>query len=441
MNKKNSQRLLYVLGHLLLGFLVHEFSFIATYYGLIIVLFGTYYILGKPDPLEQYPLFFAAYVVGIEVLLRMAGSALFWEFGKYAVIYFLLLGILRRSKKINIYLPIAMYFILLLPAIYFIPFNSFNSWRQDLTFNLSGPAVLAFCSIYLYKRTINKETFGNILFCIILPIISIAIYNILSMPDLRTYHFMPYSDSYTSGGYGPNQVATIFGFGITAVIAAKVLQLNLTSSKYIDFLILVVFFVLGTITFSRGGIFAAIISITCSISFYFFHDQKKIYMISKSIGIIIISVIVWIAIVSVTDGVIMERYGFVESGFGEKMVLDLTGRVKIYKIDLNIFYDHFFTGVGPGQATELRELYGYGKQVIAHTEYSRMLAEHGILGLFSLLMLIGISINHLLLSCPTKSKFIKILFGFLAVLTLSHSAMRLAMPSFIYGFLFINYKD
>ena len=441
MNKQNSRRILYVLGHLLLGLLVHEFTFIATYYGLIIVLFGTYYILVKPDPLEQYPLFFSAYVVGIEVLLRMAGSSLFWEFGKYTVIYFLLLGVLRSSKKIQIHLPIVLYFILLLPAIIFVPFNSFNFWRQDVAFNLSGPAALSFCSIYFFSRIIKEETFENILFFMILPIISMAVYNILNMPDLSTYRFMPYSDFLTSGGYGPNQVSTMFGLGIVAVITAKVLQLNLTSSKYIDFLILVVFFVLGTITFSRGGIFAAIISIICSISFYFFHDQKKIYMISKSIGMIIISVIVWNSIVSVTDGVIMKRYGFVRGEFGGNMVLDLTGRAKIYKIDLNIFYDHFFTGVGPGQATELRELYGYGKQVSAHTEYSRMLAEHGIAGLFSLLILIGISITHLLLSCPIKSKFIKILFGFLALLTMGHSAMRIAMPCLIFGFLFLNYED
>ena len=441
MNRINRQKILYVFGHLLLGFLLYEFPFISTYYGLIIVSFGTYYILGKPDPLEHYPLFFSAYIVGLEVLLRMTRSSLFWEFGKYAVIYFLLLGILRRSGKFQIYPPIVIYFILLLPSIFFIPFNSFNLWRQDVAFNLAGPAVLSLCSIYLYNRTINKETLGNILFFIILPIISMAIFNILNMPDLLTYRFLPYSDSFTSGGYGPNQVSTIFGLGIVVVIAAKVLQLNLTSSKYIDILILIVFFVLGTITFSRGGVFAAIISIMCSISVYFFHDQKKIYMISKSLGILLISVIVWIAIVSLTDGVIMQRYGFGKSGFGEKFILDLTGRALIYKIDLNIFYDHFFTGVGPGQATELRRLYGYGKQVIAHTEYSRMLAEHGILGLFSLLMLLGISITHLLLSCPIKSKFIKILFGILAILTLGHSAMRIAMPSFIYGFLFINYKD
>ena len=137
----------------------------------------------------------------------------------------------------------------------------------------------------------------------------------------------------------------------------------------------------------------------------------------------------------------MQRYGFGNSAFGERFILDLTGRALIYEIDLNIFIDHIFTGVGPGQATELREVYGYGKQVATHTEYSRMLAEHGLLGLFSLLILTGVSITHLLSSCSKKSKFIKILFGILAILTLSHSAMRVAMPSFIYGFLFINYKE
>ena len=164
-------------------------------------------------------------------------------------------------------------------------------------------------------------------------------------------------------------------------------------------------------------------------------------MISKSLGIFLISVFVWVAIVSVTDGVIMQRYGFGNTEFGEKFILDLTGRALIYEIDLNIFIDHFFTGVGPGKATELREVYGYGKQVVAHTEYSRMLAEHGITGLFSLLILIGISVTHLFSAYSNRSQFIKVIFGVLTILTLSHSAMRLVMPSFIYGFLFINYKE
>ena len=59
-------------------------------------------ILVKPDPLGKYPLIFSAYIVGIEVLLRMTEANLFWEFGKYAVIYFLLLGMARKQIKIKI---------------------------------------------------------------------------------------------------------------------------------------------------------------------------------------------------------------------------------------------------------------------------------------------------------------------------------------------------
>ena len=89
-----------------------------------------------------------------------------------------------------------------------------------------------------------------------------------------------------------------------------------------------------------------------------------------------------------TDGVIAQRYGISSASYGERLVLDLTGRMDIYRIDFEIFKDNFFTGIGPGQGNEAREQYGYGKTVAAHVEYSRMLAEHGILGLISLILLI-----------------------------------------------------
>ena len=108
---------------------------------------------------------------------------------------------------------------------------------------------------------------------------------------------------------------------------------------------------------------------------------------------------------------------------------------------MDIFLDYIFTGCGPGQANELREQYGYGKVVAAHTEFSRMLAEHGILGFFSLLLLVGIPIFPVFLFNRPISKIIRILFGTLALLTMSHSAMRLAMPCFIYGLSLINFEE
>ena len=140
--------------HMLMGYLLISFSGLnlSTFYGIIVVIIGTYYILSKPDSKSQYSILFSAYVVGLEVLLRMTNAQLFWEFGKYSVIYFLLLGIIRQRRSINILPQTLFYFLLLIPAVFIIPFESFSIWRQDVAFNLSGPACLAICSIYFYNR-------------------------------------------------------------------------------------------------------------------------------------------------------------------------------------------------------------------------------------------------------------------------------------------------
>ena len=163
--------------------------------------------------------------------------------------------------------------------------------------------------------------------------------------------------------------------------------------------------------------------------------------ISKGLGLLAVALFAWFSISSITDGVISQRYGFSSASYGEKFMLDLSGRTRIYEIDLAIFRDHIITGVGPGQADELRHKYGYGKRISAHTEYSRMLAEHGFFGLFSLFILLLLPILRFTQNSKRNVKFIKIIFGILGLLTLSHSAMRVAMPSCILGFLFTTYKD
>jgi hypothetical protein len=437
-----SNKIYLLLFHIILGLLLSIFPFLSTYYGLILIISGTYYILFHFKYSDYYPIYFSAYIVGIEVLLRTSGSQLFWEFGKYAVIYFMFLGIIRKKFNIYIHLPILFYFILLLPSILIVPYASLNVWRQDVAFNLSGPACLAISSIYLFNCKINSTGLKKIIFLMILPIVSLSAYNVYWMPDLDTYKFLPYSNFSTSGGYGPNQVSTLFGLGIICVLISKYLNFKIFGNKYLEFFSLILFFGLGLITFSRGGVLAAIIAFMISFSYNLFNNQKKVYMIVSSIGLLCATLISWYSIVSITDGVLSQRYGMSGVGYGKSLVLDLTGRALIYEIDLNIFKDNFFSGVGPGQATSLRYQYGYAKIVSAHTEYSRMLAEHGVLGLFSISCLIVSTIS---LSLGNKIeninvKFLKITFLALGLLTISHSAMRIAMPSFVIGLVFPRYK-
>lgn len=429
-----------ILIHIALGILLNKFSFLSTYFAFLIIVLGSYAILFKKDPLRKYPLLFISYIVGIEVLLRMTGAKIFWEFGKYALIYFLILALLRYQRRINFYLPILFYFILLLPSIVFIPMDSFSFFRQNLAFNLSGPFALFLCSTYFYNRSINKQILGEILFSLILPVLTMAVYNFMTMPNLSTYIFVPYSDISTSGGYGPNQVSCMFGLGAVSILIGQVLKLELFPYKYLGLIILVIFFGLGLITFSRGGMLAALISFLIGICYYLFNDQSKMQLLLKSLGLFGASLIAWFIVLSVTDGVIQQRYGFSNSVGGDNFVLDLSGRGLIYEIDFKIFYDYFFKGVGPGQANNLRAAYGYSGKVSAHTEYSRMLAEHGILGFFSLICFIFSIYFNLNKYDLNYGKFVKIIFGALALLTMAHSAMRIAMPSYLFSFIMFKYS-
>ncbi len=444
MNSMNTYyRMSLLLIHIVIGFIFYNFSYLSTYFGIFIILSGTYLILSKTSYNKMVPLYLSGYIVGSEVLFRMCKSSLFWEFGKYSIIYFIILGFIRNGSKLNLNLPILLYFILLLPSIINIPLDSFSFWRQSISFNLSGPACLAFVTCYIYNIYISKEGLIDILFYSMLPIVSMSIIIFIRMPDIDSYKFLPYSNPVTSGGYGPNQVSTIFGFMILGLSFAQFNKKYISGYKAIDLFFILVFIGLGLITFSRGGLFASIISISIAYSYYFFYDQNKIQMFFKIIFVIIISSIAWFAIVSITEGSISKRYALSEGGSGEKLYLDLTGRAEIYKLDVEIFYKYFFNGAGPGQANKLRFLLGYGQSnVAAHTEFSRMLAEHGVLGLISLLILAGIPVSNIILSsCSYNAKVIKILFGTMAILTMFHSAMRISMPCFIYGFSVINLKE
>ena len=427
--------------HLLLGYILYLFPFISTYFGLLILMIATYYILNSRQYNALVPLKFSAYIIGAEVLLRMCKSNLIWVFGKYSILYFIILALLRRRFVFNVYWPILIYFILLLPSIINVPIKSINLWRQDVSFNLSGPLCLAALVIYLYNLKLTKRDLANVLYYALLPILSMSLVIIFKMPDLDSYKFSPYSDPITSGGYGPNQVSTIFGFMIAGLSFGQIFKIKITESQIIDIACLFLFTGLGLITFSRGGLFASFISIIFCIISYHITSFNKVENVIKMILILVVSIGTWFYVVRVTEGAISQRYGLSKNSADEKFKLDLSGRAEIYSIDIKIFRDNFISGVGPGQANQLRYIYGYGKHVAAHTEFSRMLAEHGFFGFLSLISLIGIGFNKFFVNSSINNKSIILLFGSLAVLTMLHAAMRISMPCLAFAFMFPKYRD
>ena len=81
----NSRMLLLSIIHLVLGFVVSNNQFIATYWGLGILFYGILHIIRYKNRFEEAAIF-SAYIVGLEVILRTVGASVLWEFGKYSSI-------------------------------------------------------------------------------------------------------------------------------------------------------------------------------------------------------------------------------------------------------------------------------------------------------------------------------------------------------------------
>ena len=211
-NFSKNTRLLLALIHLILGVLL-IFGLVSKVYSALIVAFGILFIIKSKNKNNQ-AIFWSAYMVGAEVLFRMSGGMFFHELPKYSVLLFLLTGLIVEQRKHHVSVSYLIYILLLLIGIAFvdIPFN--ESIRKAIAFNLSGPIVLGVSAIYFYKRKLSVNTILDMLYFMLLPIISMLSLLYFKTPDFKEISFGGTASFETSGGYGPNQVATLLGLGV-----------------------------------------------------------------------------------------------------------------------------------------------------------------------------------------------------------------------------------
>ena len=210
--KNTNGQLLLALFHIGLGILLLS-GLISKVYSLLIVVVAIRNIVQSKNDQNQ-AILWSAYMVGAEVLFRMSGGMLFYELPKYSILLFLATGLYIEQKRHHVSVSYLLYILLLLVGIAFvdIPFN--ESIRKAVAFNLSGPVLLGICAIYFYKRAISLENLLNMLFVMLLPVISMLSLLYFKSPDVREISFGGGANFIASGGYGPNQVATILGLGI-----------------------------------------------------------------------------------------------------------------------------------------------------------------------------------------------------------------------------------
>jgi O-antigen ligase len=110
---------------------------------------------------------------------------------------------------------------------------------------------------------------------------------------------------------------------------------------------------------------------------------------------------------------------------------DTTNRDILMQVDLQLFRENPIFGAGPGQSKVYHTFYFRSEQ--PHTEYTRLLAEHGLFGVAALIILAVVTAQRVFSRRSTHSWSFGVMFTVWALLTMAHSATRLVVVSLIFA--------
>ena len=428
-----NNRLLFIGIHILMGYVstLLKGSIILKLFWVLIIGFFIFIITFKKNKNEE-ALYLASYLVGAEVFIRMSDGFLLYETGKYGIILFSILGIIWGPVKQKTSISFLVYVLFLVIGIVFTQVPLGESLRKSIAFNLSGPISLGFFALYCYKRTITILQLKELLFVCLLPVFSIISFVYFRTPDLEELVFNGSSNFSTSGDFGPNQVATIIGFGVFILSVFIFTRVQLSLSIFLDIIFLLYFTYRGLLTFSRGGMITAIFAFFIFVLFMLLYQKNTFIKVFKFLFITLILFLgIWLYTSDITGGMIDNRYSNKNATGIEKKDIS-AGRFQLFSAQLENFYESPILGIGVGNGKYKRIESGKRITAASHNEITRLIEEHGLLGILALLILLVKPLQNIYFSTNYQRAFLMSFYVFW-FLTINHSAMRIAFPAFVYG--------
>lgn len=414
----------FVAAHVVLALLVRAVPGVATVHAVLVLAVGL--MIAISTRRLQNVAAVVAYIAGAEVFWRMTKAGVFWEFGKYSMIAVMLVAIARLKVRRNAALALT-YIGLLLPSIA-LTFTALDvvMAREEVSFNLAGPLAIACAVIFFSSVQLTVNELRATFVAAIGPIIAVSTMVFVKTGDLASVVFGNGSNSSTSGGFGPNQVSAVLGLGLMLLM---LLSLDRRLKLWVRLALLGPAAVLAfqtILTFARGGILFALAGIFAAMFVLVRANRNArigvvlIALFSYAIGTYVIEP----RLEQDTNGQLSVRYANTQS----------SGRDQIIDAELGFFRDNIALGVGPGVGMQLRM--ESGEIGPSHTEYSRMLAEHGLLGLVSLVCLLIIYARAVLGARSVGSRAVAAALVTWTALFLAVYATRIAAPAFAIGLAF-----
>jgi hypothetical protein len=348
---------------------------------------GLYAVALRKLPLVAYLCF---YLAGSEVLWRQVRVPLPYLAAPYLLIglsvfvVIVVIGKLGRSARIAI-----MFFLLLTPAIIATIRTAGEGSRELVAFALSGPLALAALVCFMSQVEADMVTYRRLLWTTLISAVgpfAIAVSDVGAALALEgSIEFSTASNFVTSGGFGPVQVSTVLGLGVLTAVILTLVDTD-RPARVIAGVLAFALAVQSLLTFSRGGLFSTALALV-ALAVYRARDRRVrnrilgVAAVALTLGYFL--VVPWIE--DFTGGAFSDRFSDVN-----------TERTSLAQNDTQIFFDNIVFGVGPGMtkyqrlSIEICELRtdGCRKEASSHTEFTRLLGEHGIAGVLALSCLV-----------------------------------------------------
>jgi hypothetical protein len=405
-----------LLGHGLYGIVLVRSAAFATLHAM--VTFGVALWAAMTSSMRRVAIV-CAYMAGSEILWRIGKATLPWEFVKYATVLMMVIT-LARIRRLRWDWTAVSYFALLLPST-FLSFSEqpFEFARQQVSFNLSGPLLLAVSTWFFTQLKPGRPDVQRLFLAIMAPVVSLGLIAMTKTASLEDLTFTDASNFQTSAGYGPNQVSTMLGLGVLLAILLSLLVEHRAKERFVYTGFALWLGTMSALTFSRGGLFGALGALLVAAPLLMKGARNRLALLVGAMVVVgAVQIIVIPKLDALTGGAIITRF----------QDTDPTGRDVLIKSELETFTKNPIFGTGPATLDEFEE-----HSSSSHTEFSRLLSQHGIFGVGALALMLVLALRAVTSQTSTSAKAIAIALVAWSMLTMTHAAMRLAMTPLAFG--------
>lgn len=373
----------------------------------------------------------AAYVAASDVLWRMTEASVPWEVSKLSLVAIFSLGIfriIRRPRRIG--LPITLLLLLVPSAVVTVErFGILGNGRERLSFELGAYVALVAGVIFFSNLKIERQTYAGVLWMIVGPTLSVNSIATLGTVGLQATDFSgTVSNNAASGGYGPNQVSALIGVGAMVCVFLVFLERR-PVLRVLAAVLAIWFLAQSVLTFSRGGSFNLVVALIVATPFFLRTAQMAVRFLTV---IAVVGVIIAFAMIPVIQNITDNQFGarFTNS--------DPTLRGDLMRSELEAWSDNVALGIGVGMMERTVQDRGAAERgelpkLPTHTEFTRLLAEHGLLGLAAILVLIALAVRGVRSQVLTEGRIISVVLVAWCASEVSHSATRLALVPFLFA--------